>query len=414
MTTLTDDQKEVQKAFRQFYTSSEQFLTINGAAGTGKSTVLNLISENNLAYQETLKLLQPSYMVREVIFTTVTNKAVNELASKIKDPFITLKTIHSLLGLRPTKGGLTYTRSTSLLQSNLKNCIIVIDECSLMDDELCSIILKIAEEPSIKFMFVGDSNQLPPIGQDSISQTFGVNNSVKLNQVVRQQDALLQVVTQFRDFVELDKYPQFVPDNITTLHLPRDEFDEMIKKDMTSPGWSNKDSRFVTFDNTTVNKYNKLIKAHITGSSAIQAGEMVVNNSYINPSRTGITIPTEAMVFVSKVQESFRLVPCYVYDVIYKNETLQIWMPKTEQDAKNLKKKLEAGEGNEYLRRSLGDLRPIYASTVHKAQGSTFKRVYVDLNSIKKCKHFNPLLFKRLLYVAVSRASEQIVFTGDI
>lgn len=414
MTTLTDDQKEVQKAFRKFYTSPEQFLTIDGAAGTGKSTVLNLISENNLAYQETLKLLQPSYKVREIVFTAVTNKAVNELAAKINNPFITVKTIYSLLSLRPTKGGLTHTRSVSLLQSHFKNSIVVIDECSLMDDELCSIILNIAEESSIKFMFVGDSNQLPPIGQDSISQTFGVNNIVKLNQVVRQQDALLQVVTQFRDFVELDKYPQFVPDNITTLHLPRDEFDEMIKKDMTSPGWSNKDSRFVAFDNTTVNKYNKLIKAHITGSSAIQAGEMVVNNSYINPSRSGITIPTEAMVFVSQVQEAFRLVPCFVYDVIYKNETLQLWMPKTEQDAKSLKKKLEAGEGNDYLRRSLGDLRPIYASTVHKAQGSTFKRVYVDLNSIKKCKHFNPLLFKRLLYVAVSRASEQIIFTGDI
>lgn len=414
MTTLTDDQKEVQKSFRKFYTSSEQFLTINGAAGTGKSTVLNLLSENNLAYQETLKLLKPSYKIRQVVFTAVTNKAVNELASKIKDPFTPIKTIHSLLGLRPSNGRLSYTKSINMLKSNFKNCIIVIDECSLMDDELCNIILKIAEEPSIKFMFVGDSNQLPPIGQDYVSQTFGIDNSVKLNQVVRQQDALLQVVTQFRDFVELDEYPQFVPDNLTTIHLPRDEFDKMIKKDMTSPGWNNKDSRFVAFDNTTVNRYNNLIKTHITGSSTIQAGEMVVNNSYINPSRTGITIPTEALVFVSKVEESVRLVPCYVYDVIYKNETLQLWMPKTEQDAKSLKKRLEAGEGNDYLRRSLGDLRPIYASTVHKAQGSTFKRVYIDLNSIKKCKHFNPLLFKRLLYVAVSRASEQIIFTGDI
>ena len=60
------------------------------------------------------------------------------------------------------------------------------------------------------------------------------------------------------------------------------------------------------------------------------------------------------------------------------------------------------------------DLRPLFASTVHKAQGSTINTVYIDLDDFKAVSKYNYPLFKKLLYVAVSRASEKAIFTGDI
>ena len=58
------------------------------------------------------------------------------------------------------------------------------------------------------------------------------------------------------------------------------------------------------------------------------------------------------------------------------------------------------------------DLRPVFGCTIHKAQGSTFRRVYVDLGDLNRCRDIDQL--RRLLYVAISRARLQVVLTGDI
>jgi ATP-dependent exoDNAse (exonuclease V) alpha subunit len=58
------------------------------------------------------------------------------------------------------------------------------------------------------------------------------------------------------------------------------------------------------------------------------------------------------------------------------------------------------------------DLRAAYACTINKSQGSTYDRVYIDLEDVRKCK--NPNLLARLLYVGVSRARHQVFLTGSI
>lgn len=65
-----------------------------------------------------------------------------------------------------------------------------------------------------------------------------------------------------------------------------------------------------------------------------------------------------------------------------------------------------------YLKEYIADLRPIEVSTVHKAQGSTLDRVYIDLNDLCSCR--DPFLFARLLYVAVTRAKEKVIFFGSL
>jgi ATP-dependent exoDNAse (exonuclease V) alpha subunit len=58
------------------------------------------------------------------------------------------------------------------------------------------------------------------------------------------------------------------------------------------------------------------------------------------------------------------------------------------------------------------DLRPLYACTINKSQGSTYNRVFLDLNDVDKCRNKNQV--HRMLYVGFSRASEQVIITGDI
>ncbi len=51
-----------------------------------------------------------------------------------------------------------------------------------------------------------------------------------------------------------------------------------------------------------------------------------------------------------------------------------------------------------------------YATTVHKAQGSEFRAVFIDINNMKKAIQFGPNQYMRLMYVAISRAQEQVYY----
>ena len=51
-----------------------------------------------------------------------------------------------------------------------------------------------------------------------------------------------------------------------------------------------------------------------------------------------------------------------------------------------------------------------YCTTVHKAQGSEFSTVFIDTKDIAISRAYNPEVYKRLMYVALSRAKDLSVF----
>ena len=61
---------------------------------------------------------------------------------------------------------------------------------------------------------------------------------------------------------------------------------------------------------------------------------------------------------------------------------------------------------------AFADLRPVHASTVHRSQGSTYEKVFVDLTDIGRSTRRDVLL--RLLYVALTRARGDVVVTGEL
>lgn len=64
------------------------------------------------------------------------------------------------------------------------------------------------------------------------------------------------------------------------------------------------------------------------------------------------------------------------------------------------------------LKEQFPDLRPRDAATIHKAQGSTYNQVFIDLSDLSTCR--NPDMAARLLYVAFSRAKERVVLYGKL
>ena len=49
-----------------------------------------------------------------------------------------------------------------------------------------------------------------------------------------------------------------------------------------------------------------------------------------------------------------------------------------------------------------------HAMTVHKSQGSTFSNVYIDIQDLNICRKIDYQMYLKLLYVAISRASNQV------
>jgi exodeoxyribonuclease-5 len=64
------------------------------------------------------------------------------------------------------------------------------------------------------------------------------------------------------------------------------------------------------------------------------------------------------------------------------------------------------------IQEAFADLRPTHAATAYKAQGSTYGTVFIDLHNIGKCNI--PSTVARMLYVAITRASNQVVLFGEL
>lgn len=411
---LTQDQLNIKQAVRQFYHNKESFMTINGSAGCGKTTVLKHLYETEEALNQSLELVVPNYVEKTMVFCATTNKAVNLLQSQFMGLGVQARTIHSLLGYRPVDGKLRRTKTVTDIAIEFADMIIVIDEASMIADDLFEDLEYIARYSNIKFLFVGDSNQLPPVKQKTVSKVFtDVHTVVRATQVVRQDNELLQLADSFRQYVETDNLPAIQVNGTSIQHVDQDTFEKMIIDDMSSDDWNIKDSRVVAYSNKKVQHYNALIKKDITGSAFIKEGEMVINNHYLRGNNNTF-IPTEAEVYVRKIRPHKAFVDGFCYDITVGIRDTTVWMPKDEEGKKELNRLKRDDSLPKSFLDTWADLRPMYASTIHKSQGSTFKRIYIDLNSIKSVQYYDPLMFKRLLYVAVSRASEQVIFTGDI
>lgn len=390
---LTQDQQKAQQEFLDFYNSNERYFIIEGYAGTGKTTLIKYLSEN---------LPNKKYTP---VFTATTNKAAEALANTVNRP---VDTIHSLLKLYIYTD--FKTGEQKLCKSNsakpLDKRIIFIDEASYIDYALLNWIKKLTK--SCKVVFMGDNLQLTPV-KCSTTPAFDIEcRKVTLNQVVRQSELspIKHICNLLRDTIKGADFPKINLDNKVLKHLPKDEFEKEILTEYSKDDWTPDKSKVLAWTNQTVNSYNQLISKKLWGHTHFIDGDYAFNNHHV------VGMYTDKLVKISSIEPDLQ------YDV----EGYRVNISGTDyfipKDTKLIKKTL-----NQYIKQGLVeiakhisdywcDLRPVYACTVNKSQGSTYDKVFIDLNDISKCKQNNTLA--RLLYVAISRAKNEVIFTGDI
>ncbi len=137
---LADEQADILKCLL-----SSRPCVVTGGAGTGKTTVIKALID---CYSAT-------YSKGKVLLVAPTGKAARRLAEKTN---LSASTIHKALRKNPEDDYVYYCE-----ERMLPHTLVIVDESSMIDSELMYDLLQ-AVEPTSKIVFVGDHNQLEPVG----------------------------------------------------------------------------------------------------------------------------------------------------------------------------------------------------------------------------------------------------------
>ena len=379
---LTPKQDEVKNKLLDFiFDKNQKEIILQGHAGTGKTYLLSHLMQE---YKDTLLLANSLGLPKlDIVFCATTNKAVEALQEK----GIKAKTVHSQFKLN--------LNDAPIYTEYMSNKLVIIDECSYLNYKQFDYIRNHCD----KVIYVGDKNQLTPVGLNHAPVYYADIALVELTETIRQQNApeigdycdkLREAITSNSDMPSIVLGKEIV-------YLNPKQFEQQIKQDFANFDGSQK---ILGVKNTTVQKYNNLL------ASKIKAGDILINNTY----HRYLNIANNAPVFIQEViaEETVlgvKVTTCRI------NSTGYVHIPKSatgmSRAYNQVKNTEDCNTFNQFM-----DLRQPYAQTIHKAQGSTYSTVYIhldDLNAIETKKERN-----RLLYVAFSRATDKVYLTGNL
>lgn len=406
---------------------------ITGYAGTGKSTAL-LKQLTTIAGKDK----------DDTIVLCPTHKAAHRLLPKI--PFgIEIKTIHSLLGWIPAINEnaekIEHIDIVAKTDRKIEEYnTFIIDEGGMMSEEMfMELVAKIEDArnfdtESIKIYVYLDPYQLLP---------------VKGRQIQLDEEFTTKLTTQHRaespDVVALfTKFVEFL-EGTNTKDLKID-FSENVKKVSTTEAVQLFDitkDRLLAYTNEVVGWYNKEISIYngiqsfvgqyvqlgsnpdlvyvedmIDKSSVVLSdvitwyldNNMLLQNSNISAKYMELEFSTllklDGVEFAKvAINGTTKIVPVVlgIYNAYSLTKQIKAAAIKDKKNYKFI-----------YALNKAYTMDYKFASTVHKAQGSEFDAVFVDVNDIKKSILPNYYdTYARLMYVALSRAKKKVYIIQD-
>lgn len=465
---LTRDQNHAVEHFLSSYRNfveSEQSTwcySLSGYAGTGKTYLIS----------ELIKQLSKHNVLVRVAVTAPTNKSVRVLCEKLQSLIppdildrmgVNFGTIHSFLKLYPDKkpdGTVEFrVKETNPNKIPIKQYnLVIVDECSMIGTELMNLINSTVRDKT-GIVYVGDIAQLPPVERDTISDTFACKYQSSLCQIVRQQseNGIINLSLSIRERYHSGERTRMTHvldhENDQVQFVPQTQAVEMVVRDVTQ---SRIDSRILCYTNRAVKQYNQLIHDLIYGPDSEQfvIGERVIVHApyMLFDTHTEVDIITgtgdmlitsEECTLVSQNPDTVHLhghaipiqhmrlkrdmTPESIVDVIVPdnwdsvnqliNHHFSQWrtyknLAQNEKDPSRRRIYNQEAKQNSSaawdLKERFLQLRHAYAMTVHKSQGSTFGRVYVDWNDVNWIRDVN--MFNQCMYVAITRPASDLFF----
>lgn len=411
--------------------SNDRTFKISGGGGVGKTfLMLYIMKEVFTQYEQTCQLMNQKQQYDSIELTATTNKAAEVLAKVTGYP---TSTIHSFLGLKVyddyRTGESKITRGRNWRP--IHNRIVFIDECSFIDRALEREIL--ATLVNCKIVYVGDHCQLAPI-KEPISPIYNKQDPmVVLTQPMRNADqpALQHLCNQVRNTVETGIFPdiQEIPGTIDFVNDA--ELKDILDRDFLNINHNNK---ILAYTNNKVIAFNDYIRGIRALPKEYTVNELLITSqachtaSGLIPVEREVEIthlgPISQMMIDGKDGQSVSMDvrECALKAVLGNDEegtmygtVYQVLLPVDRDHYHSLVKYY--GRTKDWmpyydLKNNYPDLRPRDASTVHKAQGSTYDHIVVDLSDMSTCRQSD--VMARMLYVALTRARKRIFIYGNL
>jgi len=415
---LTTDQQNIAGMFNKFlHSDTHGEMLIEGFPGTGKSFLTKyLIKMINQSAQLRKLITGNSTDDFKVFCTATTNKAASVLKNLSNEP---TETIHSLLKLKVSENLATGTTS---IKKNfnwrvLTNVLIIIDEYTYIDKHLLKLIRDSTHK--CKILYIGDSYQLISVNDINNSVLSSVKLKGTLNESVRftKGTPIDLEAAKFRKTIDTGIFTPITYDNKTIIHMNGSEFQTAIDKEFSKNTINSNKSKIIAWTNDTVNDYNNYIRKTLNLSPIFNVGEKVITNKPIEAIGNSEGYNTENIVTIRKVlPDNLQGIKGINYSL---GIGINVFQALNQNDVKIYLKELakECTKNKDWkiyfsTKRKFGDLRSIYACTVYKAQGSTYKNVYLNLSDIGRCNQPNTVA--RMLHVAFTRASEKVICYGQL
>lgn len=418
---LTDDQSTALAEFRLWLSKpSEKFMILNGHAGCGKTTLIKYIYDAIHEKQKMYEvLLQKKQKRMDVILCATTNKAAAVLGHITN---MTVMTVHGALRLT-VKPDFKTGKFTTIKRKDyelLYNTLFIMDEVSMMDDDMLAWVDRTARH-GCKILLIGDHYQLAPIDQPkSVMETINCRR-VTLSKVMRHAGPILHVAGQFRNTVETGLFKPVPTHHPNVRFMSGQPLRDYMQQVFTDPSYKIDTAKILARENKMVMGYNDYIRGIRGYSKTFVPGETALTNNPII-TKKGAMHQTDSKVKITGVGPDTKqhgLTGNFIdIDGGWDSDHTG-FLPHHVHEVQALLKQLtiEAkGSGNwkTYFMVKSGwlDLRPAYASTVHKAQGSTFDIAFINLTNIGA--GFIPEDVARLCYVSTSRAAKEVIYCGKL
>ncbi len=440
-------QSELMAGLAHFIASGEpdKIMLIKGFAGTGKTTMIDVLVKTLTVLKIRVVLLAP------------TGRAAKVMSGYTGMPAFT---VHKKIYRQQTSSDGT---GRFVIDKNLfADTWFVIDEVSMISNEssqnsifgsgrlLDDILEYVYSGKNCHLILVGDTAQLPPVGLP-VSPALEAHNlksrgfttdEFTLTEVVRQtaDSGILSCATQIRNHIEHGDTRKF-------LHFKLDSFDDVVRIsggeliEQISNCYSKygiHDTTIVTRSNKRVSLYNKGIRGTILyRENEIERGDllMVVKNNYYWGKEV------EELGFIAN-GESAEVVSIYGYEELYgfrfadvclrftdyddveidckifldtlaleaasftyeQNRQLFETVSEDYMDIRNRRKRWEKIRENPHF--NALQVKYAYALTCHKAQGGQWKAVFIDHGFLKE--EMLDREYYRWLYTAFTRPVEKL------
>ena len=464
ISTLNEDQKSAFNSLVDFIKdlNDDSIYVLKGWAGTGKTYTISLL------VRYVLEVIQPTRLWYKVGVTGPTNKSVRVIrkATGISSSRVQFQTVHKILGLSEkitSDGQQIFVNSGDYKPQIRMLKLLIVDEVSMLNDDLFEELLKYRDKT--KIIFMGDPAQIPPVGRqdcipfrDELLAGYRIK-TLDLKQIMRQKEGnpiiessvkIRKNITSSNSGISTSNKLNQIGEGIEFVNLnsteSRSSFRTILEKYYKTDKF-NSDSEYckmIGWRNKTVSSMNDLVRKVIYGeealSSKILIGEKLIANSPIMEKDTILFNTNDEFSVVSFETDSVDLrfkisdhpdddpypITLKYYDtkVSYLDEEdeichkiIQILHEDSENDFKKLANILRVRAINKkgkdkswlvyynFLRR-YADVNFAYAISAHKSQGSTYDTVFLLEDDIDM--NYNIIERNRIKYTSYTRSSRKL------